>query len=99
MNRLTPGEEKIMLVLWKLKKAMVKDILPELEDKTVSHNTVSTVVRTLEQKKFIKHRGYNRKYIYYPKISRESYREYLTKYLLKNYYEDKQSFIAVVEHN
>ena len=55
MNRLTPGEEKIMLVLWKLKKAMVKDILPELEDKTVSHNTVSTVVRTLEQKKFIKH--------------------------------------------
>jgi predicted transcriptional regulator len=97
MNRLTPGEEKLLLALWKLEKATVKEIAAELQNKSVVYNTVSTMVRILEKKKFIKHRCYNRKYIYYPKISKESYSKYLTQDLLDKYYNNKESFIGVVE--
>ena len=97
MKRLTPTEEKIMLAIWSFKKCMSKEIIDQIKDKTVSINTLSTMVRILEKKKFIKHRSVNRKYIYYPKITKESYREFLTRDLLENYFDDKDSFIDLLQ--
>lgn len=90
MERLTPAEELVMLKLWKLEKAAVKDIQELYSDPKPAYNTTSTIVRILERKKFIKHRSIGRRYLYTPKISREKYREYLIKHLLINYYENKK---------
>ena len=90
MERLTPAEELVMLKLWKLEKAAVKDIQELYSDPKPAYNTTSTIVRILERKKFIKHRSIGRGYLYTPKISREKYREYLIKHLLINYYENKK---------
>ena len=97
MKRLTPSEEKIMLAIWTFEKCMAKEIIDKLKDETVSNSTVSAMLRVLVKKKFLKHRNVNRKYIYYPKITKESYRELLTRDLLENYYEDKDSFICFLE--
>ncbi len=93
MNRLTPAEEQVMLRLWKLEKASIKQIVELYKDSIPAYNTTSTIVRILERKKFIKHKSVGRGYIYMPKISRDSYREYLTEYLLKNYYDAEKPLL------
>lgn len=88
MDRLTPAEEQVMLKLWKLQKAAVKEIQELYENPKPAYNTTSTIVRILERKKFIKHQSIGRGYLYSPKITREKYREYLIKHLLVNYYDN-----------
>lgn len=95
MERLTPAEEQVMLKLWKLEKASVHQILELYDDPKPAYNTSSTIVRILEKKKFIKHRPHGKGFIYFPKISREQYREYLCDYLLKNYFDgDRKELIS-----
>lgn len=93
MERLTPGEEKIMFRLWKLEKASVKEIVDLFEDPKPAYNTISTIVRILERKKFIKHKAIGRGYVYVPRISRDEYREYVADYLLKNFFDGNRNEI------
>ena len=98
MNRLTPAEEQVMLRLWKLEKASVKEIVELYTDNTPAYNTTSTVVRILERKKFIKHKRKGRGFIYMPKIAFEDYRDYVTNYLLEKYFDnDKALLISEIQ--
>ena len=98
MERLTPAEELVMLKLWKLEKAAVKDIQTLFEEPKPAYNTTSTIVRILERKKFIKHQSIGRGYLYSPKISRESYRQYLLKHLMDNYFDGvKNDLVALLK--
>ena len=94
MDRLTPAEEQVMLRLWKLEKATVKEILDLYNDPKPAYNTVSTIVRILERKKFIKHKSVGRGFIYSAKISIFDYREYLSNHLLVNYFENDRKEIS-----
>lgn len=87
MQRLTPAEEKVMLKLWQLDVAVVKDILELYEKPRPSYNTVSTIVRILEKKKFIEHKKKGRGYIYMPRVTQDDYSEYLINFLKSNYFE------------
>lgn len=90
MDRLTPAEEQVMLKLWKLQKAAVKDIQELYENPKPAYNTTSTIIRILERKKFVKHQSFGKGYLYSPKISKDIYREYLIKHLLINYFENNK---------
>lgn len=94
MNKLTPAEEQVMLRLWKLEKAAVKDILELYDDPKPAYNTVSTLVRILERKKFIKHKAVGRGFVYLPKISILDYREYLANHLLISYFNNNRKEIT-----
>lgn len=94
MKRLTPAEEQVMLRLWKLEKASIKEIVELYNDQVPAYNTTSTIVRILERKKFIKHKSVGRGYIYIPKISRDTYREFLTEYLLNNYFDGDKPLLT-----
>ena len=92
MERLTPAEELVMLKLWKLQKAAVKEILELYEKPRPAYNTTSTIIRILEKKNFIKHQSFGKGYLYSPKITKEKYRAYLLKHLLDQYYDsDKKN--------
>ena len=93
MDRLTPAEEQVMLRLWKLEKASVKEIVALYNDPKPAYNTTSTIVRILEKKKFIRHKPVGRGHIYLPKISKEQYREYMADYLLHNYFDGERKEI------
>ncbi len=86
MERLTPSEEQVMLRLWKLEKATVKEIVELYQSPRPAYNTTSTIIRILERKKFVKHKAFGRGYIYIPRVSKESYREYLIAFCLDNYF-------------
>ena len=48
MQKLTNKEEEIMQILWKLKKAFVKEVLAEITEDQPHYNTLSTIIRNLE---------------------------------------------------
>ena len=73
MRELTRAEEQVMQVLWKLKKGFVKDILENFEEPKPAYNTVSTIVRILQDKGFVGHKAYGRTHEYFPLVSKNEY--------------------------
>lgn len=89
MEELTKTEERIMQVLWKLKKAFIKDIIEVLpEDPKPPYNTISSVVRLLEKKGYIGFKAYGKTYEYFPVISKSEYRRMFFKKMLTGYFDN-----------
>lgn len=91
MKKLTTAEEQIMQVLWQLEKAFVKDIVKELpiDEKTgkePAYNTVSTIIRILENKGFVSHKAYGKTHEYFPVISKETYSNMFLKNFMTDYF-------------
>ena len=94
MKKLTKAEEQIMHVLWELEKGFVNDIVTLLPEPKPAYNTVSTIVRILEQKGFIAHKAYGRTHEYYPMVNKEDYsREYLNNFT-RNYFSSSYKALA-----
>ncbi|HEX8016533.1 MAG TPA: BlaI/MecI/CopY family transcriptional regulator, partial [Flavobacterium sp.] len=53
MQKLTNKEEEIMHILWKLKKAFVKEVQAEITEDQPHYNTLSTIIRNLEEKGYV----------------------------------------------
>ena len=75
MQKLTNKEEEIMHILWKLKKAFVKDIMEEITDDKPHYNTLSTIVRNLEEKGYVGYNAYGKTHQYFPIVAIEDYRK------------------------
>ncbi len=73
MEKLTNREEEVMQVLWKLEKAFVKEVAANLPGKDLHYNTVSTLVRKLEDKGYVAHEDFGNTYRYFPIIAKEDY--------------------------
>jgi len=73
MKQLTKAEEDIMQILWKLEQANVGTMVQEFPEPKPANNTVSTIVRILENKGFVDYRKQGRGHIYFPIISKEAY--------------------------
>lgn len=87
MEELTKVEERIMQQLWKLKKAFVKDIIEELQDDPKPpYNTISSVIRILVNKGYVKYKAYGKTYEYSPAISKAEYRNARLKKIMSNYF-------------
>jgi predicted transcriptional regulator len=85
-NALTNSEEEVMLKLWELNEASVKELLVFYAAPQPAYNTVSTIIRILEKKGVVKHVKHGRGYRYIPLISKEMYRKQLLNHLTVNYY-------------
>lgn len=95
-KELTKAEEEIMLVLWDLERAFVKEILEKLPDPKPAYNTVSTIVRILEQKGFVAHQAFGKTHQYFPAVSKEDYRQFTANKLMESYFDN--SIGALVSH-
>lgn len=98
MNDLTRAEEQVMQILWELERAFVKEILEKFPDPKPAYNTVSTIVRILEKKGFVKHKAYGKTHQYFPVVPKEKYTTAHMNRFVKNYfsnsYEQMVSFFA-----
>ncbi len=89
MEELTKTEEKIMQILWKLKKGFVKDIIEQLqEEPSPPYNTISSVVRLLRQKGYVDYTAYGKTYEYFPVVSKAEYARLSLKKVLRNYFDN-----------
>lgn len=101
MQKLTNKEEEIMHILWKLKKAFVKEIMAEITEEQPHYNTLSTIVRNLEEKGYVAHNAYGNTHQYFPIVSIEDYRKRFMNLAIDNYfnssYKSMVSFFAKEE--
>ncbi len=88
MKKLTRKEEEVMKILWKLKKAFVKDVLEQYEEPKPHYNTVSSLVRLLQEKGIVGYIQYGNTYEYYPLISKEEYRRLFMKQVVSDYFDN-----------
>jgi predicted transcriptional regulator len=87
MKALTKAESDIMRILWRLGEANVNAIIDEMPEPKPAYNTVSTIVRILEQKEFVDYKKQGRGHIYFPVVSQEEYKSSSSKRLANTYFE------------
>jgi len=88
IKELTRVEEQLMHVLWQLNKAYVKEVIDQLPHPKPAYNTVSTIIRILETKGFVKHVAFGKSHQYYPVISKEQYQNFAADKLLNGYFDN-----------
>lgn len=91
---LTRAEEEVMQILWEIEKGMVHDILSKFPDPKPAYNTVSTIVRILEQKGFAGHKAYGRTHEYFPVISKAAYTKSSFRGFMSNYFGNSYKSLA-----
>lgn len=94
MKKLTAKEEEVMGFFWKKGPLYVKDILELYSNPKPHFNTVSTVVRGLEERGFVGHKAYGKTYQYYAVVSRDDYRKGTLRGIISKYFDN--SYLGVV---
>jgi BlaI family penicillinase repressor len=88
MKKLTRKEEEVMKILWKLEKAFVKDIIEEYDEPKPHYNTISSLVRLLQEKGIIGFKQYGNTYEYFPLMTKEDYRKTFMKQVVSDYFDN-----------
>ena len=71
MKRLTAREEEIMAFFWEKGPMFVKQLLDYYEEPKPHFNTLSTIVRGLEEKGFLQHHTFGNTYQYFAAVTQE----------------------------
>ena len=88
MQKLTNKEEEIMQILWRLKKAFVKEVMAEIKEDQPHYNTLSTIIRNLEEKGFVSYNAFGNTHQYYPIVKMEDYRKRFMNTAIENYFDN-----------
>lgn len=83
---LTRGEFEVMQHLWRLGHAFLGEVVESFGQPRPAYTTISTVIRTLEAKGFVRHRRYGNSHRYTPTLSRKEYAEQQVKRLLEQFF-------------
>jgi len=94
MKHLTNREEEIMDIFWQKESVFVKDIIDELPEPKPHYNTISTIVRGLEEKGFVGHEQFGNTYRYFAIISREEFSKNTIKNLVSKYFDKSYSSVV-----
>jgi len=94
MKHLTNREEEIMEILWEKGSMYVKDIVDEMSALKPHYNTISTIVRGLEEKGFVGHEQFGNTYRYSAIITREEFSKDTIKSMVEKYF--NKSYSSVV---
>jgi BlaI family transcriptional regulator, penicillinase repressor len=87
METLTKYEETLMRIFWKLKRALVRDVLNELPEPKPPYTTLASNIKLLEKKGFLDHKSYGKILEYFPTISQSDYRKNSFNELVEDYFD------------
>jgi len=85
---LTKAEKILMEIIWKREEAFMKDILEVYPDPKPATTTVATLLKRLQEKKFVGYHLYGNSRQYYPLIKKDSYFSSHVRNMIKGYFED-----------
>ena len=94
MVRLTSKEEEILGYFWAKGPLFVRELLDLQEEPKPHYNTLSTIVRTLEEKGYIGYKVFGNTHQYYALISEDEYRKKTLKQVVDKYFDN--SYTRVV---
>lgn len=88
MEKLTKKEEVAMRVLWRARKGFVKDLQEMYPGEKPHYNTLSSLIRGLEEKGYVSHKSYGKNHEYFPLITKEEYQRSFLSNLVNNYFDN-----------
>lgn len=94
MKKLTIKEEEIMRIFWTEGPMFVRELLAFYEVPKPHYNTVSTLVRGLEEKGFVGYKQYGNTYQYYALVTEKEYKSSALKEVVSHYYNNSYTNIV-----
>lgn len=94
MKRLTAKEEELMGFFWEKGPLYVKEIQTFYDEPKPHFNTLSTIVRGLEEKGYLSHNAFGNSYQYYAVITEDSFRKRTLKQVINKYFNN--SYLSAV---
>lgn len=94
MKGLTAKEEELMGFFWEKGPLFVKEILAFYDDPKPHFNTLSTIVRGLEEKEYLNHKSFGNTYQYYAVVSEEDFRKVTLRNVISKYFNN--SYLSAV---
>lgn len=94
MKGLTAKEEEIMGFFWEKGPLYVKELLAFYSDPKPHFNTLSTIVRGLEEKGYLSHEAFGNTYRYFAVVSNDEFRSRTLKGVISKYFNN--SYLSAV---
>jgi predicted transcriptional regulator len=94
MQRLTVKEEEVMRFFWGKDALFVKELLDFYDEPKPHFNTLSTIVRGLEEKGFLSHRVYGNTHQYFAVVSENEYGQGTLRGVISKYFDN--SYLSAV---
>ena len=96
ISHLTPGEELLMNVLWRLDSAYMREIIEQYPDPRPHPNTISTFLKILVEKEFLTTQKEGRIFKYTVAIPFDDYRKYSLHIFLEEYFNNSSAELVKV---
>lgn len=94
MEKLTAKEEEVLGLFWKKGPLYVREIVELYEEPKPHFNTISTIVRALEEKGYVGHTPKGKSYQYYAIVAEEDMGKKTLSSIVGRYF--KNSYLRVV---
>lgn len=92
---LTATELEMMNVLWRLGSCTVSQVQGALRpERELAYTSISTIIRILEQKGFVRSEKAGRGHVYSPTIAKEAYQTLSLEHLVSNVFDDTPSLLV-----
>nr|WP_298793937.1 BlaI/MecI/CopY family transcriptional regulator [uncultured Allomuricauda sp.] len=91
---LSKSEEELMNIIWKQRKAFMKDLLDAYPDPKPATTTVATLLKRMIDKDYVAYKSFGRSREYYPLVKKQDYFSKQVKGLIKNFFNDSPSQFA-----
>ncbi|MUH34369.1 BlaI/MecI/CopY family transcriptional regulator [Zobellia amurskyensis] len=92
--QLSKTEEELMNILWKQKKAFMKDLLDAYPEPKPATTTVATLLKRMTDKGFVAYKSLGRLREYYPLVQKKDYFSKHVNGLIKNFFNDSPGQFA-----
>lgn len=86
--KLSKTEEELMNHLWELKSAFMKDLLEVYPEPKPAATTISTLLKRMQDKDFVRYDLVGNMRQYFPLVSKDNYFAKHIKGLIKNFFND-----------
>jgi predicted transcriptional regulator len=91
---LSKSEEELMNILWKRKKAFMKDLLDAYPEPKPATTTIATLLKRMQDKGFVAYKSLGRSREYYPLVKKKDYFSKHVNGLIKNFFNDSPAQFA-----
>ena len=92
--QLSKAEEQLMQILWKQEKAFMKDLIEAYPEPKPAQTTVATLLKRMQDKKFVDYKQYGRSREYFPLVKKKDYFSKQVNGMIKNFFNDSASQFA-----
>ncbi|WP_312767913.1 BlaI/MecI/CopY family transcriptional regulator [Epilithonimonas sp.] len=96
LQPLTSSEEEIMKLVWEKEAIYFRELMDIFPEPKPHQNTVSTFLKILVEKNYLKTEKQGRIYLYRPAVKFVEYRKFILKRFLDNYFHDSGSELLKV---